>query len=125
MDDATVKLLVSRVLDSGCTPEEACRDAPDLLPAVRAQLRRLGSIDRHVQRLFPATESAADDAIPGRAPEDLPHVPGHVVLSVLGHGGMGVVYKARHVRLNRTVAVKMLLGGPHADRVSLKRLQRE
>jgi tetratricopeptide (TPR) repeat protein len=52
-------------------------------------------------------------------------VPGYEVLGVLGEGGVGVVYKARHLRLNRLVALKMLRAGPHASARMLDRFQTE
>ena len=52
-------------------------------------------------------------------------IPGHEVQEVLGRGGMGVVYRARHVRLNRSVAIKMLLTGANASSAARERFLRE
>src|SRR5262249_10994614 len=54
-----------------------------------------------------------------------PQVPGYEVLGVLGRGGMGVVYRARQLRLDRTVALKMILAGGHAGPLELERFRRE
>ncbi|GBD35962.1 Serine/threonine-protein kinase PrkC [bacterium HR36] len=47
------------------------------------------------------------------------------LLEEIGRGGMGVVYRARHVELNRVVAVKMILSGYLADREQIRRFQQE
>jgi WD40 repeat protein len=58
-------------------------------------------------------------------PHPLPSVPGYEILGELGRGGMGVVYRARQVQLNRLCALKMVLGGAYAGPEAIRRFLAE
>jgi serine/threonine-protein kinase len=119
--------LLEEMLDSGKTPEEVCRDCPELLAEVRRRWQAFQMIDAQVGALLPGlrTTPQADALTPVPPPAGLPEIPGYVVEAVLGSGGMGVVYRARQRALDRPVAVKMLLAGPLAGAQELGRFRRE
>ncbi len=74
-----------------------------------------------------ASEDTERTLPPGaERPENIrPKVAGYEILDVLGEGGMGIVFKARHVRLDRFVALKMIRSGAGARSHDLARFEAE
>ena len=125
--ESRVQQLLDEIAGSGCTPEEVCGACPELLPEVRRRWREMCAVEAQLDAMFPTPGPDADAgaAAPRESDGDLPPIPGYEVEALLGRGGMGVVYRARQLGLNRTVALKMILAGAYATRAERRRFARE
>ena len=86
----------------------------------------LSALQARLEARFPSASMQLESDSQAPTPfASLPQITGYEVECVLGQGGMGVVYKARHLKLNRAVAIKMLLSGTYAGPHELMRFLRE
>jgi serine/threonine-protein kinase len=78
-------------------------------------------------RLFASRRTQAASTVPAgpAASVSLPAIAGYQMLRVLAHGGMGVVYQARQIRLGHLVAIKMIRDSSRARPQHLARFERE
>jgi serine/threonine protein kinase/Tfp pilus assembly protein PilF len=125
------EMLVREELGEHPAAEEYLARFPLWAEGLRQQLQIHQHLDAGVANTVPSPEHSdhptqrtepldAAPPIPG-----LPAIPGYEIVELLGRGGMGVVYKARHLGLKRLVALKMILDQPGARTEELRRFRIE
>jgi hypothetical protein len=125
-DDRLLDLLVRweelREAGHAVDIQELCRECPELVPGLRERLKALGDVNA---ALAADSTFISADLPDGGVGSPLPSLPGYEILRELGRGGMGVVFQARQIALDRLVALKVLLGGRYASAASRARFKSE
>jgi tetratricopeptide (TPR) repeat protein/tRNA A-37 threonylcarbamoyl transferase component Bud32 len=121
---------VTSAVDTEVAPGGRSADATQVPgpAAATAQALAQGADDGTASfSLDPQYDDPESTLLPGSTQrgDHTPQLPGYEMLEVLGMGGMGIVYKARQPRLDRFVALKMILRGANAAIEDLARFEAE
>lgn len=108
-------------LDQGeiVNPDTWLANHPDLADDLRSYLQAVRDVDTLARRAFePTGMHTLDDT---SKQDVIRYLGDYEIIDEIARGGMGVVYRARQVSLDRIVAVKMILAGRLAGRNSIER----
>jgi tRNA A-37 threonylcarbamoyl transferase component Bud32 len=109
--------------------DELLKQHADLAGDLRSFFRNRDALERIAEPLkaqLPDAETiGASDSATAGAGTTIRYFGDYEVLEEIARGGMGVVYRARQVSLNRIVAVKMILAGQLASEADVRRFQAE
>jgi hypothetical protein len=105
-----VKLLFERALDQAPVACDAFLEESGESPSIVAEVRRLIAVDAQAGNFL--EDAGAGSSGPAISIDLGTHLGPYRIDTVIGKGGMGVVYRAVDTRLNRTVAVKIAIRRP-------------
>jgi serine/threonine protein kinase len=116
----------SEASQNSCPAVDPCSGIPSTDPDGHAVESPIAQSTEPVGKTQTYLDSATDLELSARPPErEFPSIPGYEILGVLGRGGMGRVYKSRHLNLNRLVALKVILDDDDADLERVARFRAE
>jgi WD40 repeat protein len=105
-------------------------DVADELRAFFADYDRMQALADPLRQAMPPTPAETptvgpESAAPGASLGTVRYFGDYELLEEIARGGMGVVYRARQVSLNRVVALKMILAGELASAADVRRFRQE
>lgn len=124
LTDVLDKYLSSLEKDAPLSQQELLKENADIAPALGNYFRSLEDL-HDMAAGFGGGPTAADDFADAEAPPGKKQIGDFELIREIGRGGMGVVYEARQISLDRQVAVKLLPFAAVLDAKQIARFKHE